>query len=118
MIKYAKVVNEETKECQVGLGTNAEFYMAQGMTEQNVEKCERNGSWYLAGHVPQETPEEIKEREIQSIKRQLDEIDNKSFRAVRAILTKSETEEDRVFLTKLENQAELLRQQIKDLQGE
>ena len=52
MKKYAKVINNETKECQVGLGTNIEFYKSQGMTEQDVEKA-YNGSWYLTGHAPQ-----------------------------------------------------------------
>ena len=112
MIKYAKVVNEETKECQVGLGTNIEFYIAQGMTEQDVEKCERNGSWYLAGYVPQETPEEIKEREIQSLKAQLNDIDLKTIRSMRAIQAADFTDDDVAYLQQLEQQAKALREQL------
>ena len=115
MIKYAKVVNEETKECQVGLGTNIEFYIAQGMTEQDVEKCERNGSWYLAGYVPQETPEEIKEREMQSLKAQLNDIDLQCIRALRAIQAGVGTEADSAKLVSLEQQAMDLREQISEL---
>lgn len=52
MLKYAKIIDKKTKECQVGLGTNIEAYMAQGMTEQEVEQA-YNGSWYLQGHAPE-----------------------------------------------------------------
>lgn len=51
MLKYAKVVNEETKRCEVGLGTNSVFYQSIGMTEQEVEKA-YDGNWYLSGFAP------------------------------------------------------------------
>lgn len=51
MIKYAKIVNDETKACDVGTGTNAEFYKSLGMTEMDVEQA-YNGQWYLAGYAP------------------------------------------------------------------
>ena len=50
-MKYAKVVNEQTKECIVGLGTNVEYFKSLGMTEQEVEQA-YNGQWYLAGYAP------------------------------------------------------------------
>ena len=52
MLKYATIINEETKECNVGIGTNAEFYKSIGMTEMDVEQA-YNGNWYLAGYAPQ-----------------------------------------------------------------
>lgn len=61
MKKYAKVTNEETKECSVGLGTNDEFYKSIGMTLQDVEQA-YNGCWYLKGYVPVKQ-EEINEEE-------------------------------------------------------
>ena len=51
MKKYAKVVNEETKACDVGLGTNIEYYKSLGMIEQEVEQA-YDGQWYLAGYAP------------------------------------------------------------------
>ena len=51
MIKYAKVINYETKQCEVGTGTNADFYKSIGMTEMDVEQS-YNGQWYLAGYAP------------------------------------------------------------------
>ena len=58
MIKYAKVINEETKQCEVGLGTNAEFYQSIGMTLQDVEQSEKDNQWYLKEYCPHYTPEE------------------------------------------------------------
>lgn len=117
MIKFAKVINEETKECQVGTGTNAEFYIKIGMTEQDVEQCEWNGNWYLAGYSPEEPEEHAKAKQIAQLKAQLNSLDEKSARSMRAILANTATEDDRNFLADLETQAEDLRQQIKDLQG-
>ena len=51
MKKYAKITNETTKECSVGLGTNAAFYRKIGMTEMDVEQS-YDGRWYLAGYAP------------------------------------------------------------------
>ena len=51
MQKYAKVVNEETGACIVGLGDAAEYYEAQEMTLLDVEQA-TDGGWYLAGKVP------------------------------------------------------------------
>lgn len=61
MKKYAKVINEETKLCEVGLGTNAKFYQSIGMTEQEVEQA-YDGSWYVLGYAPKK-PEPTKEEQ-------------------------------------------------------
>ena len=118
MIKYAKVINQETKQCEVGLGTNSAFYEKIGMTQQDVEQCEWNSQWYLAGSVPQEPAEQVKAKQIATLKEQLNDLDAKSTRSVRAILANTATEDDRTFLAGLETQAEAIRQQIRDLQGE
>ena len=57
MKKYAKVVNEETKECSVGLGKNIAFYKSLGMNKMDVEES-KNGSWYLKGYITEVAPEE------------------------------------------------------------
>lgn len=57
MKKYAKVINEETKACEVGLGTNNNFYASIGMEEMEVEQ-DYAGNWYLAGYAPAK-PEEV-----------------------------------------------------------
>lgn len=68
MLKYAKITNEETKECQVGTGTNSDFYKSIGMTKMDVEQA-YNGAWYLSGYAPAE-PEKTKE-EISETRRKL-----------------------------------------------
>ena len=63
MLKYAKIINEETKACEVGLGTNSAFYQSIGMTEMEVEQA-YDGSWYAAGFAPEKpkpTYEEVSE---------------------------------------------------------
>ena len=61
MKKYAKVINEETKLCEVGLGTNKNFYASIGMEEMEVEQ-DYAGNWYLAGYAPAK-PEPTKEEQ-------------------------------------------------------
>lgn len=66
MKKYAKILNEQTKQVAVGTGTNIESYRSIGMTEQEVEQS-YNGQWYLAGYAPQK-PQEVKEQEVRTIR--------------------------------------------------
>lgn len=65
---YAKVINEETKACEVGTGTNTAFYQSIGMSEMEVEQA-WNGQWYLKGYAPQK-PQEVKEQEVRAIRNQ------------------------------------------------
>ncbi len=70
MKKYAKVENEETKVCSVGLGTNIPFYKSIGMTEQDVEQA-YNGLWYLSGYAPEKPQKNIYMEEISELKSKL-----------------------------------------------
>ena len=68
MKKYAKIINNETKQCEVGLGTNTAFYKSIGMSEMEVEQA-YDGSWYLKGYAP-EKPVEEKEAEVRAVRNQ------------------------------------------------
>ena len=68
MKKYAKVINEETKEVSIGTGTNTAFYKSIGMSEMEVEQA-YDGSWYVKGYAP-EKPVEEKEAEVRSVRNQ------------------------------------------------
>jgi hypothetical protein len=57
MLKYAKIVNEETKEVSVGLDDNPEFYKSIGMEEMEVE-LSYNNVWYAKGYAPIQPVEE------------------------------------------------------------
>lgn len=61
MIKYAKIINENGL-CEVGLGTNEEFYKFIGMVEMDVEQSDVDGEWYITEKCPHKSEEE-KERE-------------------------------------------------------
>lgn len=76
MKKYAKIVNEETKACEVGLGTNSTFYQSIGMTEIEVEQG-YDGNWYVLGFAPikpEPTYEEVRQTREQLYKEQKDPI--------------------------------------------
>ena len=63
MLKYAKLIDEKTKLCSVGVGTDIEFYKSIGMEELDVEQA-YDGSWYLSGHLP-EKPDPSVEEQVQ-----------------------------------------------------
>ena len=71
MIKYAQIINEQTKQCEVGIGTNAEFYRSVGMSEMEVEQA-WDGSWYLKGYCPEKPipTKEEKSNQVKSIRNQ------------------------------------------------
>ena len=93
MIKYAKIINEETKQCDVGIGTNAEYYKSIGMIEMDVEQA-YNGCWYVKGFVP-EPPAPTKEEQEQARKAAYTtEIDPLHARKMRKTILGEWTEED------------------------
>ena len=76
MIKYAKIENETTKQCSVGLGSNTVFYQSIGMTEMDVEQA-YDGNWYVTGYTPSEPEKNYAEKrkeEYPGIEDQLDMI--------------------------------------------
>ena len=93
MIKYAIIINEQTKQCDVGLGTDAEYYQSIGMVEMDVEQA-YDGNWYLVGYAPEKpapTWEEIdKAREEYREKH----IDTRTKARVRKMANGTWTEED------------------------
>ena len=76
MKRYAKIINEETKACEVGLGTNSSFYQSIGMTEMEVEQA-YDGSWYVLGYAPvkpEPTKAERQELRYEAYKAEVDPI--------------------------------------------
>ena len=66
MIKYATVVDQATKRCNVGIGNDSAFYTRIGMKPMDVEQG-YDGQWYLKGYAP-EKPQETKEQEVRAIR--------------------------------------------------
>lgn len=77
MKKYCKVVNQETKQVNVGLGDNVEFYKSIGYTEQEVEQ-DYKGNWYLKGYSIEPDIEELKKQKKQELKQKRDKYKEES----------------------------------------
>lgn len=116
MILYAQIADNEKKQCNVGIGTNEDFYKSIGMVKMDVEQA-WDGNWYVSGFAPAKPEAVEKEEKLANLKAELEEIDSKSNRSMRAILAGTATEEDRTYLTELETQANDLRRQIRELGG-
>ena len=72
MLKYAKIINEKTKEVSIALGSNYPF----DYTEMDVEQA-YNGNWYVAGYAPEEpapTEEEQRKKREQAYTLEVDPI--------------------------------------------
>ena len=67
MIKYAKIINDETGLCEVGLGTNEQFYQSIGMTLLDVAQSDIDSQWYLAELCPMKTDEQKEQEERERI---------------------------------------------------
>lgn len=117
MLKYAIVVDEVTKACNVGIGTDTAYYKSIGMTEMEVEQCSWNGGWYVAGYVPKEPEEHVKQVRLSNLKSQLLELDNKAIRSLRAKAAGTATEEDEAYLEENELMAEQIRAEIRELEN-
>ena len=73
MKKYAKIIDEATKEVQIGVGCPDEYYKEIGMKKMDVEQA-YNGNWYVEGYAPvkpEPTEEEIKQMRIAELKKLL-----------------------------------------------
>lgn len=114
MKKFAKVTNEQTKACDVGLGTSVEFYKSIGMTEQEVEQS-YNGQWYLKGYAPQKTSEML----IEEYESQINELNTAMLRDVLIIVDDEQTtekkEEAKQYLAQKKIQKNKLIEQINKL---
>ena len=111
---YAKIINEKTKQCEVGLGTNTAFYQKIGMTEMEVEQA-YNGMWFIKGYAPEEPEAEKKAKRKAELIAELDALDLKTIRALRAIQAGQGTQADTDKLAELEAQAAQIREELKEL---
>ena len=64
MKKYAQIIDNETKLCNVGVGTNTNFYKSIGMELLDVEQS-YDGQWYLQGYAPTKSDDEQALEELQ-----------------------------------------------------
>ena len=66
MKKYAQLIDNKTKLCNVGVGSNTDFYKSIGMELLDVEQA-YDGNWYLKGYAPSQPLEELKEKKLDEL---------------------------------------------------
>ena len=93
MIKYAIIVNNKTKECNVGLGTNEEYYKSIGMTEMDVEQA-YNGCWYVSGYAPEKPAPTYEEVDKMRVMYRREHIDDKTIARSRKMANNTWTDAD------------------------
>jgi len=71
---YAKILNKDTKEVSIGLGSDIEFYKSIGMEEMEVEQA-YDGNWYVKGYAPSQPLVELKSIKLQELKNQRDTLE-------------------------------------------
>ena len=67
MLKFAKIINNETGRVEVGIGTNTNFYKSIGMTQLDIQQSDIDNCWYLADKCPMKTEEEKIQEETKRI---------------------------------------------------
>lgn len=67
MIKYCKILDEETGLVQLGAGCSDEYYKSIGMKQRDVEQSEVNNNWYLTDKCPHYTDEEKEQMERERV---------------------------------------------------
>lgn len=74
MKTFAKITDEETKKCIVGVGTDSTYYISEGMSEMEVEQA-YDGFYYLKGYAPEKPQRVIDAERIDELQKYLDETD-------------------------------------------
>lgn len=111
MEKYALIINENTKECDVGLGTNETYYQSIGMALMDVEQA-YNGNWYLLGYAPEKpapTEEEQRENRASAYQQEVDPITSH----IQRLRDEEQTEEVIAEINELINERALKVEEIK-----
>ena len=108
MLKYAKIINEKTKQCDVGLGSDISFFKSIGMTEMDVEQG-YNGVWYLKGYAPTKPQELINQEKIAEYQKYLADTDYVVVKISEAI-----AENDEKLLLELKNKYSSVLQKRKE----
>ena len=110
MFKYGKIVDETTKECSIGTGTNEDFYKKIGMEKIDVEQA-WNKKWFLKGFCPEKPQEVINQERIEELKGFLAAADYWGQKYIDGEYTEAEWEEKKA-------QRKAWREEIRRLEGD
>lgn len=107
MLKYAQIINEQTKQCDVGLGTDIKFFNSIGMKEMEVEQG--HDGWYIKGYAPKKPQELINQEKISEYQKYLADTDYVVVKISEAI-----AENDEKLLLELKNKYSSVLQKRKE----
>lgn len=85
--------------------------------ERGYEIKETETALEAWGDTTEEISEKDKQKRIQELRSQLDAVDLKTIRSMRAIQAADFTDDDVAYLQQLEQQAKKIREEIRELQG-
>lgn len=71
---WAKIVDNITKACEVGIGTDTDYYVKNGFSKREVEKG-TDGKYYIRGYEPGKEIPSYKQKRINELKRLLAQYD-------------------------------------------
>lgn len=108
--KYAQIINDQTKQCAVGVGTDDEYYLSVGMSEMDVEQA-WDGNWFLLGYAPEKPEIVIKKERIAELKQFLFDADYWGQKYIDGEYTEAEWEEKKA-------QRKAWREEIRSLENE
>lgn len=86
---WAKIIDEQTKRCIVGIGDDEDYYISEGYIKAEVEQG--YDGWYIAGYAPEKPQSIIDEERIAELQNYLNATD---WYAVRFAETGVEIPED------------------------
>lgn len=110
MKKWAKVIDENTKTCEVGIGTDNEYFRQLGYRFIDVEEA-ADGMWYLKGYAPMLPYIPEVKLKIEELKKELAIYDYIGVKIATGCATIEEYKEEIAY-------CEELRKQIRKLSGE
>lgn len=58
MIKYARIINVNTGEVEIGATSNFEYFKSIGMTEMDVSQSDIDENWYITEKCPMKSEEQ------------------------------------------------------------
>lgn len=115
-MKWAKVINEELKTCEVGVGSDNEYYIQLGYRYIDVEQAS-NGMWYLKGYAPMlpYTPETL--LKIEELKKELTEYDYIGVKIATGCATVDEYRNEIAYCEELRKKIRILKGEILSDEG-
>ena len=72
--KWAKVIDEKTKMCEVGIGSDDRYYESNGFKKFEVAEG-TDGRWYVKGYEPGIPIPSYKQKRINELKKLLEQYD-------------------------------------------